>query len=1275
MLNTATFVNEAEVESPFFPLCTSLPRAHVDDAEPLSDESNLASPKLSRVGIPIEPQPGSGNVCGRPFQVQHARQPSSATSIRSGTAFASEETPNEFNFFGSTSFASTPPTSVGSMSPLRCKCSQPTDLCEEHDSIGNAAAAQAVRKDIFNGPDACQSHCAMPHHSLLASSNDENPTRSRVAPLYLDSALQMCHESSLFAEQLQQVSPRTLAPSLMPCQANTLATLSDGPPVYTLREELPLYSDHQHDARSSSASHRIRQAVALRVASSKLVPSRLSARLAVVLSGQDEAEGEAKHYIHTGSSFPRPAAERLNLAPEPNKHGGFLSQSVALQSRPRVSHTRTLTASKFIAGTRMGPTPSLSLSWRLDDEAVSLRSEKRLDTDLVPSNGFFSRLGARKGVHVTRNVHSVASSVPHSRTTCRLDSPSWPFSHVDRILPSTSKLATPSEVPYSLSRSLSTQGPKLLQVRRQAALVTSVSDVPARPRSEGRGDANLSRSNSNGSTDVDDQPPAALHEEGALRGALIYGRSHGCETRRPLLLEAALHGPISSAFLASPPCCIGARLEGKTKRSCASFITRMPREIQVKIIREMIDLYVKDHQRSVESGTWRGSIARTRSAVGYEQAVKDLVSMASVCKTFQSLVLDGQLWRCVDTTSLSICGPPTITRIVTSAGRFVRRLDLSGLKSLSSENLKEITAALCGEEQGGSRANHLMDLNLSGLPQLTEQSIADLFASSTDLRILTVKDLPQLGHWTFQCLSHWCPRVQELDITRCSAITAESVALWLSELDLTARRQFRVLKAAGLADVSEHLMNLIAENLTGLEVLDLSYARQLDDRCVSAFVTHIGDGSCNAESDRSWPSFFELTARQAAKQGLSLASDNRHYRRRFPCLRQLSLSSTSISDRSCMSLAWGTLPYLEILELADNQHLRDEGLVELLSSLPYIRRLDLEGAVHLSQDVILSLTPPVTEDPDDIFTETRHARSRDANSPVPGSQLTHLILSEVFRVDNTLKTLVQSCSKLRHLEVDSTRVSDEFAKWFVDVMRERRAADITSSTKSGANTAKSPYLSVIDCGHMTRHGCNSILATGIIRPRIGYRSPALRHLNYGDADELLPLTQNLVLADQYRNMLDDECNEERICVKSFWYWQALDRKERESKKKKIETKRSAKLFGLDAHSAGFASFALGGRRRAEGGASLSRSSNRLIERALNDRRHERAAVGNNAGHDEGSRLEINTSVSSSRLGRLLSHSLALAAGSQRGEEEDPDSHSDTSEEDIDHGARQLCTII
>jgi F-box/leucine-rich repeat protein 2/20 len=206
------------------------------------------------------------------------------------------------------------------------------------------------------------------------------------------------------------------------------------------------------------------------------------------------------------------------------------------------------------------------------------------------------------------------------------------------------------------------------------------------------------------------------------------------------------------------------------------------------------------------------------------------------------------------------------------------------------------------------------------------------------------------------------------------------------------------------------------------------------------------------------------------------------------------------------------VPSLEIFEMAGiGTELKDDGIVRLLETTPFIRRLDLEDASDITDAVLTVLTPD----------------SPAVNVPsfAPGHALEHLVISYAGNVsDNALLALVRACSRLRVLEADNTRMSGTVVKEFVKLSQRR-----------GMANAK---VVAIDCRGVGETNVKDL--SNLTRPRLGWRSYDARKLAYLDGRDREGLKVG-----------QDECDEKRVVLKSFYSWQTVDavRAAREKKRR------------------------------------------------------------------------------------------------------------------------------
>ncbi|EED77465.1 predicted protein [Postia placenta Mad-698-R] len=323
------------------------------------------------------------------------------------------------------------------------------------------------------------------------------------------------------------------------------------------------------------------------------------------------------------------------------------------------------------------------------------------------------------------------------------------------------------------------------------------------------------------------------------------------------------------------------------------------------------------------------------------------------------------------------------------------------------------------------------------------------------------------------------------------------------------------LRLCGLRRVSDDMMRVLGKAAPYLEVLDLSYARDLHNSGVEAFVACSAPDSATVEA-------VQLTAREAGRD----PTDPEMYWRRVTRLRHLSLSSCiMLTDHACSHLAHA-VPKLELLELAGiGTELRDSGLVRLLNTTPYIRRLDLEDASEITDDALFAITPDPVEEP---------ARpTRIPPPPQPGHALEHLVISYASEVTaQAMLDLIAYCPRLRRFEADNTRMSGHVVREFVRLARERHVLDA--------------QVVAVDCRGVGEQTVRDLADR--TRPRIGWCAFDVRRLGFLDARD-----------EEELGVGQDECDPARVALKTFYSWQTVDAVRAARDKKRKASRRTANV--------------------------------------------------------------------------------------------------------------------
>ncbi|KAG9313973.1 hypothetical protein JVU11DRAFT_4748 [Chiua virens] len=523
------------------------------------------------------------------------------------------------------------------------------------------------------------------------------------------------------------------------------------------------------------------------------------------------------------------------------------------------------------------------------------------------------------------------------------------------------------------------------------------------------------------------------------------------------------------------------------------FDEMLPRELRLRVFSALISLHEADCERLKSGSKWTVLVASASKNrwTGRNRAMRELVKLSRVgIITYCSVIHFGK-------PLISGRSQPQsadfLASLVQLSGPFIKNLDLSGHTYLSPTTLIDMAGGLCVRSAPivNFTYTQLTAINLQGCTALTTQSLHSLLVRSPFLRSLNVKGLQAVTNATFDVLA-LCSHLTSLNMNRCTNIDGDGVcAFGAAVIARGARLALKELRLCGLHMIDDDTLATLGKAAPHLEILDLSYCHSLHNSALEAFVACTDDGTYFGET-------ISLTSRDAGRD----PRDSRRYRRHVTALRHLSLSNCiMLTDTACSNLAH-CVPRLEFLELAGiGETLKDDGLVHLLNTTPFIRKLDLEDASDITDAVLEVLTPePAIE-------RNGSTPSKETAPPKPGHALEHLTVSCATNLTNdAFKALIRGCPKLRVLEADSTSMSGPVVKDFVRQVCER-----------GINDAG---LVVVDCRSVGERAIKDVVAN--TRPRKGCRSWEARKLGYLDGRD----GEDLKVGQ-------DECDEKRVVIKSF----------------------------------------------------------------------------------------------------------------------------------------------
>jgi F-box/leucine-rich repeat protein 2/20 len=443
---------------------------------------------------------------------------------------------------------------------------------------------------------------------------------------------------------------------------------------------------------------------------------------------------------------------------------------------------------------------------------------------------------------------------------------------------------------------------------------------------------------------------------------------------------------------------------------------------------------------------------------------------------------------------------------------FIQSLNFAGHVQLVPEQMTEIIYHLCLANTRASQPyTQLTSINLQGCTGLTTRNLHHLLARCKSLQTLSVKGLGAVTNTTCDLISKFCPQIVVLNMNRCSNMDANGIQeLATSALNRREHLPLKELRLSGLKNATDSMMAALGKAAPYLEVLDLSYARQLHNSALDAFVACDGHDGVDLGVET-----VMVIARDLGRK----SNDIGKLKRRVTRLRHLVLSSCLfLTDTACSNLAF-SVPKLEFLELAGMDGMKNDGLIRLLSTTPYIRRLDLEDAFDITDDLLTAITPA----PENIFPKA------DVRDKQPGHVLQYLNVSFAANIsDSAFLALIRNCPRLTVLEADSTRMGSIVLKEFIHLSRQRKAIN--------------SKIVAVDCRGISESFVKEM--SPMTRPRLGWRAYGARKLLYLDAKDG---------NEEDLNIGQDECDEYRVVLKSFYSWQTVDAVKAVMEKRKKST--------------------------------------------------------------------------------------------------------------------------
>jgi F-box/leucine-rich repeat protein 2/20 len=353
---------------------------------------------------------------------------------------------------------------------------------------------------------------------------------------------------------------------------------------------------------------------------------------------------------------------------------------------------------------------------------------------------------------------------------------------------------------------------------------------------------------------------------------------------------------------------------------------------------------------------------------------KEIVRCSSVSKSWYAMCFDGQLWSSLDASEYYRNIPANaLVNIITSAGPFVRNLNLRGCVQLREKWMKEGLVDAC---------KNLENFSLEGC-RIDRTSIHYFLLQNTRLVHINLSGLAGATNAAMKIIGSHCPKVEELNISWCNNIDTRGLKAVVE--GCPNLKDLRAGEVRGFDDI-DFMFELFKRNT--LERLVLMNCDTLSDESLAALVEGV-DSEVDVLTDRP------------------IVPPRR--------LKHLDLTRCrGISDTGVLSLV-GNVPFLEGLQLSKCHSLTDISLQALLPTCPVLTHLELEELESLTNNVLNTLS----------------------TSPcAPHLRHLCISYCENLG-DSGMLPILKACTSLESVDMDNTRISDLVLAEAASVVRTR----------------------------------------------------------------------------------------------------------------------------------------------------------------------------------------------------------------------------------------------
>ncbi|TPX33504.1 hypothetical protein SmJEL517_g03665 [Synchytrium microbalum] len=331
--------------------------------------------------------------------------------------------------------------------------------------------------------------------------------------------------------------------------------------------------------------------------------------------------------------------------------------------------------------------------------------------------------------------------------------------------------------------------------------------------------------------------------------------------------------------------------------------------------------------------------------------VPKLLKASMVCKGWNEMAYDGNLWGCIDMGEYyKYIGQTQLQRLARRSAGFLRYANFRGCLQLTSAVMRAFAV----------NCHNIEFLCLAGCRSAGPASIAYLLAKSPSLKTLDFSGLGSVNNTTLEILSSHCPTLVSLKASFCRTITVVGITALARGCP-----QLSDLQLAHCGGLDDDAVSMMA-TLHGLKRLVLASCPFITDQALISLSKSESVGTlrllnisnCPLVTDVGLVVMVKATRNLGTLEvaGCRLLTDVAvtTVATNCPRLHHLDLEEcVQVTDNALITVSAHLNNTLQAISLSYCDAITDEGALSLLRQCRYLEHLELDNCSRITNEVLL----------------------------------------------------------------------------------------------------------------------------------------------------------------------------------------------------------------------------------------------------------------------------------------------------------------------------------